>query len=354
VFSGDTGKLRAAILGTMQPPCPNASHPFARPPPFARLGGALGLSLFAHAAAVSALAWVMHDSGPVSMGRQKGGMAVTLVTARVKDVEAARAASVDAAKVRPVYPTAPLPAAGHRPYRQTTSPSPSPTPSPIPDALASLTPAPLPANPSADMTEKRAEASTPDIARTEPKSETSAPSDPASPAPLKSPTPEARPGAAFATLFAPIVSRPIGRGRWRPAPTQPIQPTQMSADMQREQALQAMQQSLNARVGSMQRVLPGAPLIGHCEVRVDLERRLAQLSCTKAEDEPRLIAMLSGLATASKVSDGAKLVCLQADVQQIGWQDCTRQSPLMTQQANPNTDTDTEAEPASAPARSSP
>ncbi|MGQ0599385.1 hypothetical protein [Aquabacterium sp.] len=283
------------------------------------MGGALGLSVLAHALLLAG--WLYgqraHEA-PSSVGQKRGSLTVTLLapvqpkarpaqasppadlhtppprTAPVQTPTtheaaslqaAARPATALAALAEPPGPVAPAPAA----------PTPeAPTTAPSPGALA-----PALAQANADVA--------------------SAPA--ASPPRAITATTAEQPGARFANLFAPIISRPLGRGRWN-AP-QPLVPSPAESAMQREQAIQGTRQALASRVEALRAQLRATALAGTCQIQVSLERQAAQLDCTDAGDRQRLAALLQGIvnlqtAAASPAYDA----CLKASATDIQWAPC--------------------------------
>ena len=311
-----------ANVGSMKHLCRMAG------PPFARLGGALGLSLLAHAGALATLVWALRDEGAASVSRQKGGITVSLRTVPAPaKVQAGRKASLE-----PPGPTKRNEANVPQPVRvaSVTAEALKRTSLTRPvsvEASENVHPARTPAPPP-EQTAAPAPSAQPQVDGGAASSEVSPPAGqpPAAPMPAMA---ASKPGAQFANLFAPLTTRPMGRGRWQTAPRPAIP---LDAQMQREQALQGLRQSLQARMMSMQGVLAQTPLADRCEVRTDLERRLAQVRCVHSADEARLWAMLAGIATAGTVpAEAAGPMCLQAQAHQIDWQDCQKQGLLARQ-----------------------
>ncbi|MDE2593300.1 MAG: hypothetical protein KGL57_03600 [Burkholderiales bacterium] len=109
----------------------------------------------------------------------------------------------------------------------------------------------------------------------------SAASAPSLPAPLPTPVPVAQstPGASFANLFAPIISRPMGRGRWGAPP--PLMPQAVDPEIQRQQAVLARRAQLMQTIQWLQTQLADKPLEGSCEIRITLSQSAGTLTCSE-------------------------------------------------------------------------
>ncbi|MBI2732276.1 MAG: hypothetical protein HYX44_02880 [Aquabacterium sp.] len=270
--------------------------------PLSGMGSAVALSTLAHALA---LAWWLHarhnEAGTFSVSQKRGGLTVTIAPA----TEPARTKSPHVEpKAATQKPTKPRVPARH-----------SLPPAPTQAAAPSLPP---PEAPSPAPTQL-------------PATDTPAPADPQ---PLMSSRPATTtqaeaPGARFANLFAPIVSRPLGRGGWQARPTA-IEANPATAAMQREQAIQGTRQALAQRMEAMRPWLREAPLQGRCEVRIALAQHAAQLNCTEAADLQRLSPQFASLlslqpAAASLAADA----CLLIQASEMGWQDCPAPAGLV-------------------------
>lgn len=279
---------------------------------FASLGGALGLSLLAHAGALTALLWDMRPAAAPSAARHKGAIVVTLATPSVRRAGAATQASVATASRTDKAPAAPP---GRTPRQDAAPPAASPAALPLPaPAIASEAPSGIPTPEAPPGEAGTAATSSPvDIPSAQTKDASSARDATANPSPA------AQPGARFATLFAPVIARPMGRGRWR-APPERLPPPDALA--QREQALAGLRQALSARLAQMQASLLDTPLQGRCDIRIDPAGRRAHMLCTAASDEPRLWSLLDGLLVAGPVGHAAEPVCIEARSHRIEWRDC--------------------------------
>lgn len=287
------------------------------------MGGALGLSVLAHALLLAG--WLYgqraHEA-PSSVGQKRGSLTVTLlapVQPQARPAQASPASDLHT-QHRTARAQAPTTLATHHaaPPQPSTRPATArPAPAEPPTPAAPQPAAPTPEAPTAPSPDALA----PALAQTHADA-ASAPSASA-PAAAKPPTaaPAERPGARFANLFAPIISRPLGRGRWN-AP-QPLVPSQAESAMQREQAIQGTRQALTSRVEALRAQLRATALTGTCQIQVSLERQAAQLDCTDAGDQQRLAGLLQGIvnlqaAAASPAYDA----CLKASATDIQWAPC--------------------------------
>lgn len=148
---------------------------------------------------------------------------------------------------------------------------------------------------------------------------------PEAPKPPSTP-PLARPGAAFASLFAPIISRPIGTGRWGAPPSPPpeIHPDQMA----RQQALAARRANVMQRIQGLQMVLMQQPLHEGCDVQLVVATAQGLVQCTQADDAARVAGQLSeflsqGTPSASTQAD----LCLSLDGNRVTSRACSAPTP---------------------------
>lgn len=222
------------------------------------LHGALALSLLAHGVVAGLAVKVWQDMRPApSVGRQKGALQVTLRR--------------DAA--------APAKAATPAPERSTTPPAPRKQRARAERPAAAPKPAPTPATAAA--------------------------------APV-----EPRPGARFASLFAPTVHAPMGQGRWMSS-QRPTAPAPMSPQQQQEQALMALRAALAARFASLAEQLRAAQAQIVCELVIDVERRIGQIDCEDGQQQALAWGHLQGTLAAGLVSDAAQRLCLRLSGQQV-------------------------------------
>lgn len=233
----------------------HASAPalLSRQPPVLAWSASVGL----HLALVSAVLWSL-QSGPMpaSWGRRVGALMVRLVT---------------------------LPA--------------HPQPAPAPQTRVAP-PSPHPHTPSIH-------APTVKPASVEPH-KPSVPTQTPMPTPAPAPTPAASQGATFANLFAPIISRPMGRGHWGAMPHQPVAP--MPDQMQQQQMAMAKRGQLVQQIQALQQSLWQEPLAGRCDIRLALLPSQGLVNCAEPEDTQRVAGMLGGFLT-----QGAALLTAQAD-----------------------------------------
>lgn len=290
------------------------------------MGGALGLSVLAHALLLAG--WLYgqraHEA-PSSVGQKRGSLTVTLlapVQPKARPAQASPPADLHTPPPRtaPVQTPTTHEAASLQAAARPAPALPAPAEPPAPAAPAPVAPTPEPLT---TATPPDALAPAPALALAQTNADAaSAPA--ASPPPAAKPptaAPAEQPGARFANLFAPIISRPLGRGRWN-AP-QPLVPSPAESAMQREQAIQGTRQALASRVEALRAQLRATALAGTCQIQVSLERQAAQLDCTDAGDRQRLAALLQGIvnlqtAAASPAYDA----CLKASATDIQWAPC--------------------------------
>jgi DNA-binding transcriptional regulator YdaS (Cro superfamily) len=236
------------------------------PPARRALPSALLLSLVAHAIAAGFVFQAWRDARPApSVSRQKGALQVTLRRDAAPPAKAAAPPSERNA-------AAPVPrkqrARGERPA---AAPKPGPTTAP---ATVAIAPVPAPA------------------------------------------TDEPKPGARFASLFAPITHAPMGQGRWmssqRAAPAAALPPQQ-----QREQALMALRAALAARFATLAEQLRAAHAQIACELVIDIERHIGQIDCDDHQQQALAWGHLQGTLAAGLVSDAAQRLCLRLSGQQV-------------------------------------
>ncbi len=275
------------------------------------MGGALGLSILAHALVLAG--WLYGQrahEGPSSVGQRRGSLTVTLLapvppSARPAQATVAADLPTNHRSARVQAPTTHHAVSQQTAARQPLTPA-LPTPvAPTPEAPTA--PSPVAIVPA--LAQANADAA-------------SAPSATAPPATRATAATSAeQPGARFANLFAPIISRPLGHGRWN-AP-QPLVPAQAEAAMQREQAIQGTRQALTSRVEALRAQLRATALTGACQIQVSLERQVAQLDCTDAGDRQRLASLLQGIVTLQAAATGlAYDACLKVSATDIQWATC--------------------------------
>lgn len=136
------------------------------------------------------------------------------------------------------------------------------------------------------------------------------------PAPVPAPTP----GATFANLFAPIISRPMGRGRWGAAPPPAMPPPDPS--IQREQATAARRAQLMQSVERLRALMTQTPLRDACDVRVSLSQSLGSISCSDEEDLSLMRTSLNDFLTQQAQGQELAEACLHLHARDITWVPC--------------------------------
>ncbi|RZI86731.1 MAG: hypothetical protein EOP38_00070 [Rubrivivax sp.] len=271
-----------------------------------QLGIALLLSACAHGGWLAMALRAPAERGVAAVGQRKGEFTVVnLVRPQI-----VQPASHSAARPRmAANPALPPAKARQNPILPRILPSAA--------ALPETKPEPPPSPPTVESSATTTE--------TEPASATS-------PAPPPAAAP-ARPGAQFASLFAPILSRPLGRGRWG-APPAPMPPPPDPAQL-RQQATLALTAELMQRLGSFtsEQISQGAA--AHCDVKVEMTSREALVNCEQAEDAAQVWAVLHGLfrpATTTPV--GHDRLCVQLNSNQTLVQTCPVDAPMAKTQTN--------------------
>lgn len=257
------------------------------------------LSVLAHALVAAGIYnWYRHAGPAPSMGRQRGGLTVQLATPPKAQQTPVREA-LARTEVRPqgLAPRAQVP----------------------PAAVTAPTPA-------------MAAAST---AATRHQDSPLATQDP-TPAVAETPAPAAsQAGATLASMFAPVISRPIGRGRWMssvaPAPM-PLGP-----DVQRLQAMDNIRRQLLDRITPLGQQLQNQALAGACKLRIALMQQTAQLSCTQDADQARIWPALQGLVRAEPPDSHSSQadLCWQLEGSQITSAPCDATASAPTNANSP-------------------
>lgn len=202
-------------------------------------------------------------------------------------------------------PVNPLPAA--QPNLQTRSPAPS-----LSSTDADITPA-TEASPTTEPT-----------SQLRPTDTQPAPTDQLAQQQAATP-PASAPGASFANLFAPIISRPMGRGRWTAPPIQ-VPPTAVP-DLQRQQAAQARRDQLMQNIQWIQRQLELTPLTEGCLIQVSLQQSNGEVRCSDPGDQDRIRSAMSSLLLTGLQPNVPSEVCLQLRHHTIDWLDCQKTHP---------------------------
>lgn len=259
------------------------------------------LSVLAHAlVAAGVYNWYRHAGPPPSVGRQRGGLTVQLA----------------------IQPKAQL--RSHAPQHPQT---------PVSHALAGTDVRPQGATPQAQAPLPAMEAASTADARHQdaPLATQTAPSTVAeAPAPAAS-----QAGATFASMFAPVISRPIGRGRWM-ASVAPA-PMPLGPDVQRLQAMDNIRRQLLDRITPLGQQLQNEGLTGACKLRIALAQQTAQLSCTQEADQARIWPALQGLVRAEPPDSHSSQadLCWQLEGRQITSTPCDASTPAPTSAARP-------------------
>lgn len=267
------------------------------------MGGALALSVLAHAlVAAGVYNWYRHAGPPPSVGRQRGGLTVQLA----------------------IQPKAQLPS--HAPQHPQTPVSHAPAGTDVrPQAPAPLRAiaAPPPTMEAASTADARHQ-DAPLATQTAPSAVAATPAPAASQA-----------GATFASMFAPVISRPIGRGRWM-ASVAPA-PTPLGPDVQRLQAMDNVRRQLLDRITPLSQQLQNEGLAGACKLRIALAQQTAQLSCTQEADQARIWPALQGLVRAEPPDSHSSQadLCWQLEGRQITSTSCDASTPAPTSAARP-------------------
>lgn len=220
------------------------------------LPGALALSLLAHTVTAALVFKAWQDSQPpASVGRQKGALQVSF-----------RRDAPPAAK-----PTAPAPG------RNAVAPAPRKL-KPRPER-----PAAAPKPPPAAVTAAATVAAEP------------------------------KPGARFASLFAPIVQAPLGQARWSTRHMRTAPPPVESP----EQSLAALRAALAARFAGLAEQLRAVQAQMACDLVIDIEQRIGQLDCEDAAQLSLAWGHLQGPLVAGLVSATAERLCLRLSGAQV-------------------------------------
>lgn len=220
-----------------------------------RLGLALLASACAHAVFLALLLRSAPEGGGMAVSQRKGALTVLSLGARRSPA------------FRPALPEPP------QAHARTT---------------------PRPSRPTAPRT--RAE---PPPQPTEPINAKAPPDDAPPAAPAAVPA-QPQPGSAFTSLFAPILSQPLGRGRWGAPPRHMPPPDPMQL---RQQAWLALTTDLRQRLEG----LPQAT----CDLQFDADSREGEVRCGSPDDTAQVWALLQGLLRpGSAPPAGISALCL--------------------------------------------
>ena len=263
-----------------------------RPPGLAWVG-----SLLVHATAFAALVWASQPATQApGLERRLGALMVRLEAITAPRSQEPNRGDHDAASNRDQRP--PSPAQPARP----APPSPHAT---VPDDSARPDPSPPP-GPDHETGALKAE-------------------------PLATQTlpPPASPQARWGGLFTPLISQPLGRGRWGGGMAPSAPPPQQQAALQQAQAMQVQRAALMQRLQSLGALLPQTPLVGRCQVQITLGSADGQVLCDDANDLNRVRAMLNDFLAPTPLprSDApdtlrAETICLDLQGPVIRWTPC--------------------------------
>ena len=156
------------------------------------------------------------------------------------------------------------------------------------------------------------------------------PEKPMAPPDRTPPPPAAVPGAAFAGLFAPIISRPLGHSVWgrrnvEPAPAPDPQ-------TQREQALFALRMSLTGRLNDLAARLGASGQALQCTIAIDDLSHTAEVQCTDPADQGAPWSALQGLLVAGTVATADASLCFSlvgTQVTQVTSARCAEEAPVL-------------------------
>jgi hypothetical protein len=143
------------------------------------------------------------------------------------------------------------------------------------------------------------------------------------------PAASATAGAAFAGLFAPIVSRPIGNGGWGRRRVDP--PPAPDPQAQREQALLALRMALLGRLNDLAGRLGEARRGGQdlqCDIAIDGVHHTAEVRCADPADQGAPWSALQGLLAAGTVPATNADLCFRLVGSQVSSQACAADTPV--------------------------
>lgn len=282
-FSGIGRRSHPYGVSMRQPSHP--THHGARPPGLAWLA-----SLVAHTTVVLAVVWASQPrTEPPSLGRRLGALMV-----RIESLAHTQAPTRPEPSVRTAI--RPDPTAGHV------------APESPPPAVPQEAP---PAQPTEVTSESPTEART-------------------TPPPAVTPPQQTPPGTTWTGLFAPLISKPLGRGRWGGmAPPPP--PTQQDPALQQAQALQARRAALMQRLQTLGTLLAQTPLQGECQVELALASPHGQVSCPSANDANLVRSVLNDFLPSAQEPatppPPTESICLHLIQARLDWVACQPTTP---------------------------
>ncbi len=223
----------------------------------------------------------------------------------------------------------------HTPPRQPGAQAPSRARAPMAVRLYSAPPrvAALPAalaTPPEPLQPPRAKASRPRVRAAtpaQPPQPTAVEAPPAAAAPPIAPSdpvaPTAAPGSAFAGMFAPIISRPIGNSAWGRRRADP--PPALDPQVQREQALLALRMSLLGRLNDLAGRLGDSGQGLKCDIAIDALNHTAEVQCADPADQGTPWSALQGLLLAGTVPITAANLCFRLIGTQVSSEPCAEE-----------------------------
>lgn len=260
-------------------------HAAARDAGRAALPAALTVSLLAHALALAGVlhGWGLRHEPPASLARQRGALQVRLLP--------------PAAAVAPARPAPARPAAQPKPRAVRARAQPATHARAQPEMTPEMAP---------EMTPERASAAVP----------AAPPVAAAGELPTASAAP--RPGARFASLFAPVSALPHGSARWtgaRPASPPDLQRAQHDAQLALQAALHARLRDLADHLRQLDRPLA-------CTLAVDPQHRVGELRCDAPQDQAMAWSHLQGLLSAGPVAPSSQRLCFTLGPPRVAGGEC--------------------------------
>lgn len=127
------------------------------------------------------------------------------------------------------------------------------------------------------------------------------------------------PGARFASLFAPIIHSPLGRGRWG----EPKRQAQIvDPEQARAEAALATRVALQQRMEGLSAAARAAGQRIRCDLQVDPQRRIGVAQCTPESAAAQLWASVQGLLRSHAELFEPATLCLQITEERVLWRAC--------------------------------
>ena len=138
-------------------------------------------------------------------------------------------------------------------------------------------------------------------------------------------------GSAFAGLFAPILSTPMGRSGWsrRSADAAPTPPAAPDPSLQ-QQATLALRMDLLGRLNDLAGSLSASGQQLECDIAVDGPRHLADIQCADPADQGAPWSALQGLLVAGSVPPGNASLCFRLAGPQVSVGACVEKVTAAT------------------------